>query len=215
MNKKAKAFELFSQGFESSSPEVKALGLKANTRYSYFSKWNKAGQPSSLVVPEKPTKAQKAILKKMSLPGGESIQNISEFRSNKVKGGEDIVKEETDKVKEGDTEVKEPESKDDEPQPKVDEPEPKDEKPEGKPQTEKMGILSDGSTQIKQLSGQPVVVTVAISPKTLALYDIARSLNEGQELTMGDFFDTSAEDFFNGRGWDLGLVPVGGKKDGG
>lgn len=42
MSKKEEAFELFSQGKRPSSPEVKALGLSAKTRYNYYQEWKKS-----------------------------------------------------------------------------------------------------------------------------------------------------------------------------
>ena len=43
MNKKAKAFELFSQGLRPSDKKVKDLGLKPKTTYNYFQEWKKLG----------------------------------------------------------------------------------------------------------------------------------------------------------------------------
>lgn len=42
-SKRERAYQLFSEGKDSSSPEVIALGMKSSTRYSYYSKWQKAG----------------------------------------------------------------------------------------------------------------------------------------------------------------------------
>ncbi len=42
MSKKEEALELFSQGKRPSSPEVKALGLTAKTRYNYFQEYKKS-----------------------------------------------------------------------------------------------------------------------------------------------------------------------------
>ena len=42
MSKKDEAFELFSQGKRPSSPEVKALGLSAKTRYNYYQEWKRS-----------------------------------------------------------------------------------------------------------------------------------------------------------------------------
>lgn len=42
MSKKSKAFELFSQGFRPSAPEVKSLGLKPKSSYNYFQEWKKS-----------------------------------------------------------------------------------------------------------------------------------------------------------------------------
>lgn len=47
MTKKERAYQLFSEGKDSSSPGVKALGLKFSTRYSYCSTWPKEGGPLS------------------------------------------------------------------------------------------------------------------------------------------------------------------------
>lgn len=41
MSKKDKAFELFDEGKNPSSPEVKALKLKGSTKYNYYSEWLK------------------------------------------------------------------------------------------------------------------------------------------------------------------------------
>ncbi len=41
MNKKDKAFELFDEGKNPSSPEVKVLKLKGSTKYNYYSEWLK------------------------------------------------------------------------------------------------------------------------------------------------------------------------------
>ena len=46
VNKKIKAYGLFAQGYEPSSPEVKALKLKYTTLHTYYSKWKSEGEPS-------------------------------------------------------------------------------------------------------------------------------------------------------------------------
>ncbi len=59
--------------------------------------------------------------------------------------------------------------------------------------------------------------TVLLSLQTLTLYSIAKSTqaqiseNGDGELSMGDFLDTCAEDFFRVRGKKLGLINFGGK----
>ncbi|MFC1968548.1 hypothetical protein ACFLVX_04080 [Chloroflexota bacterium] len=58
--------------------------------------------------------------------------------------------------------------------------------------------------------GVGLTVTVEISVKTLMLYQIAASRQQ-DELTFGDFIDTCVEDFYLGRGLDLGLIRIGGK----
>ena len=43
MGKKQQAFALFEQGNSPSSPELKALKLKSQTRYNYYLEWQKGG----------------------------------------------------------------------------------------------------------------------------------------------------------------------------
>lgn len=45
---KAKAFKLFDEGFDKSSPEVKALGMRPGTRHGYYKRWQDGeGQPGT------------------------------------------------------------------------------------------------------------------------------------------------------------------------
>ena len=64
--RKDKAYKLFSEGKDASSPEIKALGLRATTRYSYYSRWKTEGEPlvapGASLLPEK--KAKKELKKK-------------------------------------------------------------------------------------------------------------------------------------------------------
>lgn len=53
-------------------------------------------------------------------------------------------------------------------------------------------------------AGLPVSVTLSL--KTLSFYELASTMQSG--LTLGDFLDQCAEDFFTGRGRDLGLIEV-------
>jgi len=41
VSEKDKAFALFDEGKTSSSPDVKALGLKGTTKYNYYLEWQK------------------------------------------------------------------------------------------------------------------------------------------------------------------------------
>lgn len=76
---------------------------------------------------------------------------------------------------------------------------------------EKPGKGGDGKKlQRTMVAGQGLTFQITISTKTLQLYQIAASMDEG-ELTIGDFIDTCVEDFFRGRGFDLGLIKIGGK----
>lgn len=62
------------------------------------------------------------------------------------------------------------------------------------------------------VAGQGLTFAITISTKTLALYQIAASGQDG-DLTLGDFIDTCVEDTYRGRGLDIGLVKLaaGGK----
>ena len=64
------------------------------------------------------------------------------------------------------------------------------------------------------IAGQGLLTEVRLSIKTLALYEVAKSIQLGidpkKELTLGDFLDTCVEDFYQGRGMDLGLITAGG-----
>jgi len=75
----------------------------------------------------------------------------------------------------------------------------------------KDGKGSDGKKPQRTIvAGQGLTFQIAISTKTLQLYQIAASMSE-DELTIGDFVDTCVEDFFRGRGFDLGLIKIGGE----
>jgi len=61
MSKKEQAFELFSQGKRPSDPELKALGMKNKTLYSYFQDFKKNGsgtKPRGAQTKELSTKEQ-------------------------------------------------------------------------------------------------------------------------------------------------------------
>ena len=96
VNKKIKAYELFAQGYEPSSPEVKALKLKYTTLHTYYSNWKTGGQPSPLLEEEVEGKSKakaKAVKAKIPLPGGESIQPLGEIELILAKGEEEESKE--------------------------------------------------------------------------------------------------------------------------
>lgn len=174
ITKKEKAYRLFSEGKDSSSPEVKALGMKSGTRYVYYSMWQKEGRPSPApstpFVSEKEIKeSRKPAKAKTYLPGGESINPISEVPDEKLIEMDELPSGE---LKEKETKLK----------------------------GEKVLVVGEGLT-----------VTVIISVKTLALYQIAASM-QGDDLTLGDFIDVCVEDTFRGRGKDLGLINLGGNQ---
>lgn len=176
-NLKAKAFQLFDEGKNASSPEVKALGIKGATRYSYYSNWKKGraegGEPEAGAV---------------KLPGGESIGGYDE---TKVEGrGKEREKEEVAAAEE-----------------KL------EEKPvfEGEKREE---VLPEELREVSipaEIIGFGLPIKVSLSLKTLALYQIAATTSKnlgGNNLSLGDFLDQCVEDFFVGRGSDLGLIKL-------
>lgn len=171
-SKKSKAFELFSQGYTPTSPEVKELGLHPTNRYKYFTEWQKLGKPADT----ESRHSQTAMVSSKS-PSGETIGGIDETKAKPEK------------------EQKE------------------------KPQPEE--ALSQEEEISEGVGGQerkiPITVaeegikcTVSLSLQTLVLYKIAAAkqaqYDNEEELNLGDFLDTCAEDFFRVRGKALGLI---------
>jgi hypothetical protein len=66
----------------------------------------------------------------------------------------------------------------------------------------------------EKVVGEGLPIRVAISIKTLALYQYMRA-KSGDSLELGDFIDDCVADVFRGRGFDLGLVKLEGGKSGG
>ncbi len=225
--KKSKAFDLFSQGFTPSSPEVKAIGLHPSNRYKYFGEWEKLGKPaeparkgqSSTVSSTRPngetigslneTKARPRVLESEPQPEETAAQLEEEpeeepgVEPEPELWPEDISEEEraraartlpetTDEIIGGVSEVVTPKTKDG--------------KPVGPEQKIATTVAEDG-----------IKCTVLLSLQTLTLYSIAKSTqaqlgeNGDGELSMGDFLDTCAEDFFRVRGKKLGLINSGGR----
>lgn len=190
VSKKIKAYQLFAQGYEPKSPQVKALKLKYGTVQTYYCSWKSEGSPFPSPPPEEKaadkSKVKPKIIKgKIPLPGGESIRPLTELELVPPKVESDELSVELG--------------------------EPKVEGSEEKPSGEKVVVPSDGKKQQpKSILAEGLTVTVNISPKTLMLYDLACSMQDG-ELTLGDFIDVCVEDTYRGRGVDLGLVKIGGK----
>ena len=86
-----------------------------------------------------------------------------------------------------------------------------------KPEGVEVPTATDEKKKIPtSILGEGLRVTIFLSIKTLTLYQIAANTQvqyDGEdELTLGDFLDTCAEDFFRVRGKSLGLIntAVGG-----
>jgi hypothetical protein len=193
VSKKEKAYRLFAKGFGVSSPEVKALGLKGGTRYNYYRDWDNAGRPGA---PNSPVEDD-------LIPRGKKALSEADL-TLKHDGDEQDATEEPDNENFS------------EPLKFINEEETPPEEGEGEGQDVDDGEKSNGSKKDKALkrlptmvAGQGLTIAVTLSLKTLTLYQYAASLNK-EELALGDFIDTCVEDYYKGRGFDLGLVKIGG-----
>ena len=87
MSKKDKAFALFDEGKTSSSPDVKALGLKGTTKYNYYADWQKSKgvtSPSQGAISEAKGKGKAISELEMVVPSEEK-----ELGEGKVKEGQE------------------------------------------------------------------------------------------------------------------------------
>ena len=60
----------------------------------------------------------------------------------------------------------------------------------------------------ERVLGNGIMVSVNLSIKTIAAYQIAHTMNP--KLSLGDYLDQVSEDFWQGRGQDLVMAKVGG-----
>ena len=176
MTGKERAYQLFNEGKAVSSPEVKALGLKASTRYSYHTIWEKAGRPASApgTPPASETKKKERVVSELAM-----------------------ITKPTGEVKEIEAEGEEEEAEGEEPEGSELKQKPKEKPTDGK------------KSPATMVAGQGLTFAVTVSTKTLMLYQIAASQQE-DELTLGDFIDGCVQDVYQGRGFDLGLIKIGG-----
>jgi len=195
---KDKAFALFHEGKTASSPEVKALGIKASTRYHYHSEWKSLGKPKH--YPYKPKVSKPTTGLHVTTPGGERIGGIDEtthrFEAEEEKPVEELAEElPEEELPKDETEGTE------------------ETQEEAKPEEEKVrlplvtGEKPKEGTISADVVGLGIPISINISIKTLALYQIAASAS-GNNLDIGDFLDDCVADFFRGRGLDLGLVKL-------
>lgn len=210
--KKEAAFELFDKGLSASSPDVKALKLKAQTRANYYWEWKKGGH----------TPAQS--------PRGEIIGSIDESHLENRQPEPGNEKTEEDEPEEEDDEESLPaqgtisqeipneagdggNDSEEEPPPQLTR------------QKESLGGVSESApSKDKDGPDKKIATTVAgdgircvvfLSLETLALFQIASSTqaqhNGAEPLNLGDFLDTTARDYFEVRGKKLGLIQTGVK----
>lgn len=212
---KDKAFALFTLDKKPSDPEVKALGIKSSTRHNYFSEWKRLGKPSPdvpeaelglLGVPKK-AREKKALAGTVILPGHETI---GAYRPEVSEAG---GKPEADKVASeasGKTEANKVASEAAAEETKLgSETAGAGNESEGKPKIPiDLGDDHERRSIPEKVVGAGLPVTVNLSLKTLSFYEIAATIDP--KLTLGDFLDACTEDFFQGRGKDLGLIQIGG-----
>lgn len=193
VSKRQRAFALFDEGKTPSSPEVRALKLRGNVKYNYYQQWKHRAKGSGAdgsVIPEK--NVITPVIKETDLVG----VGLDESEANTVKGESSVI--------EG-VVVDESENNTGENKVAIGEGESSEEHP---------GDDGDGKKPLKRVvRAQGLTFQVVLSTKTLQLYQIAASMQD-IELTLGDFIDTCVEDFFRGRGYDLGLIKVGGSQNG-
>ena len=187
VSRKAKAYELFTKGFGPYSPEVRALGLKSSTRAAYHSEWLAAGRPGAPTdeIDDELIPQGSKILSENELlvPTEREEIKIVETESSETIGEEDSKGKQEGSVEETKGETK------------------------GEEESSHRG--PNGKKLPTLIAGQGFTLAVTLSTKTIGLYQIAANMSE-ENLTLGDFLDACVEDTYRGRGYDLGLVKIGG-----
>ena len=199
-SRKVKAYKFFSEGKHFTSPEVKALGLKHGTRYGYFREWERGGKLDH--VPS----------------GGGGASGLTSLGNGDAVGG---YTEPTTPV-----EVETPATTAP-PPPEIAEDEEDDGEfdtlGEGEERTKATVKLvhtksrsgkpnySDGDEDNvaaipEEVIGSGLRIETTVSLKTLSLFEIAKTIDT--KLSLGDFIDDCVEDFFRGRGKDIGLLNI-------
>lgn len=183
MTIKERLYQLFSEGKTGSSPEVMALRMKGNTRRAYYCMWQREGKPSH-------APGTRVVVTEE----GEGKPKAAVKAKTILPGGESIK---------AISEVAQAKSMEESEQLTQEETALTGEKVKVKREDGKKGF--PGS-----IVGEGLTATVTISVKTLALYQIAANIMQGDELSLGDFIDACVEDTFRVRGKDLGLITLGG-----
>ena len=204
-SKRSILFALYDKGFNQTSPEVKNTSIDYNSRKRYFSEWKRIKEAGGSTASE--SKAQ------VNLPGDESIGSVKDIVSIPETKPQTITPPETpDPLLESDETEKtplEPEGKS--PPIPLDIPPSQPSGEQGNSDgDEKKPDKPDGALSAATIQGVGIPVKIFISVKTLALWEISRAKARegGEELTLGDFFDSTAEMIYQDRGLDLGLVTL-------
>jgi len=180
-------YMLFSKGNLPHSDKVKALVPKAGARNLYHHTWKQSGKPGHYEkgVVEAPEGVVTGFAGILSEPTGEiEAPHQAEVEQDEV---------EQDETHQNEAEQEQAEEQQE--QPKAEKLEPS------------LGSSDESAFAEMKVSGDTLPFKVNISPKTLALYQIAATQAK-DGLTLGKFFDITAEDYFVGRGVDLGLVEL-------
>jgi hypothetical protein len=193
ISKKARAYELFVKGYGPYSAEVRNLGLKGSTRASYYAEWKAAGYP----------RPDTEELDNDFIPRGRNALSEASLAVEQPSNEVDNIEEQ--EVVTNDAEIEFVEEED-----KSSEAEKSDETDLGSGEDGNGKQPAKGGRKLRTMvAGQGLDIAVTLSLKTLSLYQYAASLNK-DKLTLGDFLDTCVEDYYKGRGLDLGLVELGG-----
>ncbi len=188
-------YKLFKAGNLPHSAKIKALLPKAGTRNLYFHNWKEAGKPNGYE-----RKAGVEAKEGVVTGGGGTLAEPSGVKqAEQTERTEETQEEETEETEE----IK---------QTKEEQEQPKGSAEKGMEPSPGEAGESETFAGLK-VAGETLPFKVHLSVKTIALYEIAATeANDG--LSLGKFLDTCAHDYFLGRGVDLGLVELGGKKNG-
>ena len=203
-----KLCQLFSQGVSAQDPRVAALVPRPGTRNMLHGAWKGWGKPEHYHPREKNAVPVGGHVTEAVLPGGERVGGIDE-----VKHPATPLKPEAPPKLEAKEEKESEEELEEEPEGEEKTEAEKPEAEKAKPRIELATKEDIENTIPEKVVGEGLPIRVAVSIKTLALYQYMRA-KSGDSLELGDFIDDCVADVFKGRGFDLGLVKLEGGKSG-
>ena len=206
-SKREKAFELFNQGHGQSSEELKALKITNGTRRNYYSQWLNRDASGD----DKGERLEEAKPKKP--PEKKAVEKITAMPIDEVKKKPEVEKA-ADSTQQVTPEEEEPSDQTNEVDTLLDEIDEGDKKEA--PAKEPPKVPKSVPEVLSSMSSEGVPIRIMVSIKTLTLYEIARATARAEselngddgDLSMGDFVDLAVEDFFEGRGYELGLIDI-------